>query len=125
VTKLRAGMWLHFSCSDDWLGPILKAYDNENGEAVIDIDVPDINEFVFFEDFSLEADNEERYRGSLTRIEPAAVRIIGLSYKLSNYEGSVTCELRMPEGGCFRCTQGCGVYSARDISFNVRPMDLS
>lgn len=113
--KLQAGWWLHFSCSDEWVGPIVKAYDNEDGDPVIDIDVADINEFVFFEDYNADQQTPERYWGSLTRIEPAAVRIVELCYKLKPDEprAGTYCELRMPEGGCYRCTTLCSVHHTR------------
>jgi len=110
--ELKVGQYLLFSCSGSKIGPITRVGKDSNGVDVIDVMIPDINEFVNFN--GLEDDDEDisyPFNNPLTSIElTGPVKFVDLQYKavqLYNYNDFF--QVNMPAGGCYRCTISCTV----------------
>ena len=112
--ELKPGMWLHASCNDEWYGPILRVGVDANGAHVIDLPIPDINEFLDCERFG------EFQKGeclpSLMRAECGPVIFRDLQYKWPEqlFPDRLVVECNTPGNGCYRCTELFSVHEARN-----------
>lgn len=110
-TELKPGMWFHASCSDEWVGPILRVGKDANGTDVIDLTVPDINEFI---------STEEGFHGattSLMSVSPKEAVFYNLQYE---YDGKRHIELNTPGDNCYRCSKYFSVHRQREFDPEYR-----
>lgn len=109
--ELKPGMWLHASCSDEWYGPILRVGKDDNESDVIDLTVPDINEFIDCERWSERGETAP----SLMRVECGPVVFRDLQWRPVK-DSSDLIECNTPGHGCYRCTELFSVHAQKDTN---------
>lgn len=96
------GQYLHASCSDVDFGPILRVGKDDGDHDVIDLQVDDINEFIYCDRWE-----EDGGSSSLMRVEPKGPVIFrDLQYRMRGY----TIECNTPGDGCGRCTSSFMIF---------------
>ena len=98
-------MLVWFGCRCEVGGKITRVDKDANGADVIDLEVPDINEF-----FHCENDSADWYKfqHALTRVIPCGpVTIVDLQYQIDNQLADDYIIINTPEGGCGACCHYC------------------
>ncbi|OAI39601.1 hypothetical protein AYO40_01165 [Planctomycetaceae bacterium SCGC AG-212-D15] len=140
--ELKAGQWLHASCSDEWYGPILRVGKDANNQDVIDIRLP-LNDFLTYDHFGRHGELQDDGKpgaSPLTRVgddrnelavaadfleergfvaAAAALRdevlFTDLMWKPVKLEWTDDpyINLNPPGDGCYRCTQFFSVHDKK------------
>jgi len=115
--KLKPGSWLHASCSDEWY-EVTRVGKDGNGTDVIDVVVPDLNEFIECDRFGDFQKGE--CMPSLMRVETAGpVKFVNLQWRPFPHptmgdDDRKLIECNTPGDGCYRCTMLFSVHERKD-----------
>lgn len=110
-TTPREGQWLYASCAGETYGKVVRVGVDENGSAVLDIELQDPD--VLADAPCMECDEDPCEHVSLLRVEISPGAVITLRDVLWRSVGQGLIECRTPGNGCARCTKVFSLVGAR------------